>query len=168
MSKESNANIKSEDAAEGTQALRTNRDVAESGGSSPPPSAQRELETQCYECGYPTIEEKRNFKGEMLAVCVCLNPKCPDFDWICPKGEEYEDTDSTAFAESEDWAREQAHQMKMEFAAKHALVIKVEPTSHHIDKFLNDYGYAPSSHRIIRNYLEKFMRWFERNYKEEP
>uniref|UniRef100_A0A6M3M970 Uncharacterized protein n=1 Tax=viral metagenome TaxID=1070528 RepID=A0A6M3M970_9ZZZZ len=79
----------------------------------------RELQEKCLECSYEeTIEEKRDYKGELLAVAVC--PVCHFYDWMLPKDwdeEDYETLDLT-----NEWAKEESQKMLKE----HDLFYKIE------------------------------------------
>lgn len=145
---------------EGSRTLRTNRDAGELGGSNPPPSAPRQLEEVCPNCGYPTIEEVFDYNGEALAVNVCINPKDDYYNWIVPKAEQGEDGDNLT---SEPWADSHAEQMKLAFL-KTCPVFKinltVSPTQSDVDEYCKTrYSY----HGIISH----FLVWFKAKKEKE-
>lgn len=75
----------------------------------------RELQEKCLECSYDgIIEEKRDYKGELLAVAVC--PVCHCFDWILPE-DWYEKEDE----ETRDLTREWAEQESIKILKEHKL-----------------------------------------------
>ena len=67
---------------------------------------KRELQSSCNECSYEfTIEEKRDYKGELLAVSVC--PVCHAVDWMLPK-DYYENEDEETLDATQEWAKKEA------------------------------------------------------------
>jgi len=71
----------------------------------------RELQEKCHECPCEeTIEEKRDYQGELLAVSVC--PACHCYDWMLPK-EWDEENDETLNLTSE-WAKEESQKILRE------------------------------------------------------
>lgn len=72
----------------------------------------RELESQCLECDYEgTIEEKRDYKGELLAVSVC--PVCHFCNWMLPK-DWYDEEDDETLDLTNEWAKEESQKMLKE------------------------------------------------------
>lgn len=69
-------------------------------------SEERELESQCLECDYEgTIEEKRDYKGELLAVSVC--PVCHFCNWMLPK-DWYDEEDDETLDLTQEWAEKES------------------------------------------------------------
>jgi len=73
-------------------------------------SLKRELEETCPLCHAELIEEKREYKGESLAVAVC--PSCHYLDWIVPESEM--GIDAEYDLPSQAWAEEQAENVLRE------------------------------------------------------
>ncbi len=79
----------------------------------------RELQENCHDCSYEgTIEEKRDYKGELLAVSVC--PVCHSFDWMPPK--DWDEEDDEALCLTGEWAEDESQKM----LKKHKLFYKIE------------------------------------------
>ncbi len=65
----------------------------------------RELNEECNDCGYePVIEEKRDYKGEPLAVSVC--PICHCFDWMLPL--DWDEEDNETLELTGEWAEHES------------------------------------------------------------
>ncbi len=72
----------------------------------------RELLETCHDCSFEEIiEEKRDYKGELLAVSVC--PVCHCFDWILPEDWINEEDDETLELTRE-WAEQESMKMLKE------------------------------------------------------
>ena len=79
----------------------------------------RELQEKCHSCSYEkTIEEKRDYHGEWLAVSVC--PVCHTHNWTLPK--DWDEEDEETLDLTEEWAKEEAQKMLKE----HDLYYKIE------------------------------------------
>ncbi len=79
----------------------------------------RELLETCHDCSFEEIiEEKRDYKGELLAVSVC--PICHCYDWILP--EEWDEEDDETFDLTSEWAKEESQKILKE----HKLFYKIE------------------------------------------
>jgi len=79
----------------------------------------RELQEKCLECSYEgTIEEKRDYNGELLAVAVC--PVCHCYDWMLPSNWDEEDEETLDL--TKEWAKEESQKMLKE----HKLFYKIE------------------------------------------
>jgi len=79
----------------------------------------RELQEKCNECSYEgTIEEKRDYEGELLAVSVC--PVCHCYDWMLPK--EWDKEDEETLNLTSEWAKEESQKILRE----HNLFYKIE------------------------------------------
>jgi hypothetical protein len=123
----------------------------------------RVLDETCPECGFPTIEERRNFKGENLAVAACLNLKCEYFyNWEVPSkaGDVAgEIVDEDLFGESEIWAREEAEKMRNKFFKKQPFKIEVPVSERDIDRYLSEKNINIISKNYYRSILKSFVRW---------
>ncbi len=65
----------------------------------------REFQSQCSECPFEgTIEEKRDYKGELLAVAVC--PVCHFYDWMLPK--DWDEEDEETLDLTQEWAKQES------------------------------------------------------------
>ncbi len=74
-------------------------------------SEEREFYEKCHECSFEgTVEEKRDYNGELLAVAVC--PVCHFYDWMLPKDWDEED-EETLYLTTE-WAREESQKILKE------------------------------------------------------
>ncbi|MCK4784523.1 MAG: hypothetical protein KAV87_12280 [Desulfobacteraceae bacterium] len=79
----------------------------------------REFYEKCSECSFEgTIEEKRDYNGELLAVSVC--PVCHFYDWMLPKDWDEEDNETLDLTEK--WAKGESQKMLKE----HDLFYKIE------------------------------------------
>ncbi len=82
-------------------------------------SEEREFYSQCLECSYEeTIEEKRDYNGELLAVQVC--PICHFYDWTLPLN--WDGKDEEVLELTNEWAKEESQKMLKE----HNLFYKIE------------------------------------------
>ncbi len=73
----------------------------------------RELQEECHGCSYEgTIEEKRDYKGELLAVSVC--PVCHVHDWMLPK-DWYDEEDDETLDLTNEWAKEESQKILKEY-----------------------------------------------------
>ncbi len=71
----------------------------------------RELLETCHDCSFEEIiEEKRDYKGELLAVAVC--PVCHFYNWILP--EEWDEEDEETFDLTSEWAEEESQKILKE------------------------------------------------------
>ena len=71
----------------------------------------REFHEKCNECPYEgTIEEKREYEGQLLAVAVC--PVCHAFDWMLPK--EWDEEDKETLDLTREWAEQESIKMLKE------------------------------------------------------
>jgi len=124
--------------------------------------SERILEEICEKCGFPTIEEIREFKGEKLAVSVCL--RCDFCNWEVPAeaGEVETKREIEVFEESKDWAEEQAKEIKAKFLAQKPIVFRVPVTAKHVEDFLAEGRFAESTVKAYRALLLKFVRWLKK------
>jgi len=127
---------------------------------------ERVLEEVCPFCGYPTLEEKRRFKGERLAVSVCLNHLCTFFDWEIPEAWMDEYVDEELFEKSEEWAEVQAQTLKREFLSKSPVKITVTPTINHVEEYLNSRCLARSTRGSYHRILSSFLEWFNKKTRK--
>ncbi len=80
---------------------------------------EREFYVKCLECDYEgTIEEKRDYNGELLAVSVC--PICHFYDWTLPK--DWDGEDDKILDLTNEWAKEESQKILKE----HNLFYKIE------------------------------------------
>jgi len=71
----------------------------------------RELHETCNECSFEgIIEEKRDYKGELLAVAVC--PVCHCYDWMLPK--EWDEEDNETLDLTSEWAKDESQKILKE------------------------------------------------------
>lgn len=72
---------------------------------------EREFYDKCLECDCEgTVEEKRDYNGELLAVVVC--PICQFYDWMLPKDWNEEDTET--FELTNEWAMKESQKILKE------------------------------------------------------
>ncbi|MCK4698646.1 MAG: hypothetical protein KAT53_10160 [Dehalococcoidia bacterium] len=65
----------------------------------------REFYEKCNECSFEgTIEEKRDYNGELLAVSVC--PVCHGFDWMLSAN--WDEEDSETLDLTKEWAEQES------------------------------------------------------------
>jgi len=124
---------------------------------------KRKLNEFCPECGYPTIEEICDFKGEKLAVSVCLNINCDEYDWEIPSkaGEVETEEEIEIFDESCDWAEEQARKIKFKFLTQKPVVFKLSVTEQHVKDFLATKYISTTTYRSYQSLLLKFVEWLK-------
>jgi hypothetical protein len=123
--------------------------------------AERQLEERCYDCQYPTIEAERDFKGEKLAVAVCINPTCDFYNWIVPEKIRDGDVDNPLFIESDEWAKAQAKQIKAEFLTRQPFVFTITPTNDDVSRYCE--------HKVSYTYtILRFMEWFRSQAPKSP
>jgi len=121
---------------------------------------ERELEECCVDCGYPTIEAKFEFRGEMLAVCACTNPKCNSFNWILPQGAVDDKGEETPiYYESEAWARERAEEMKREYLNRKPELYWRAVADDVIERYLDSLDVLPKTRDIYKNIIKRFLVW---------
>ena len=79
----------------------------------------REFYSKCVGCDYEgTVEEKRDYNGELLAVAVC--PVCHFYDWMLPK--DWDEEDNETLDLTQEWAREESQKILKE----HNLFYRIE------------------------------------------
>jgi len=123
---------------------------------------ERLLAERCPECGWPTREEIREFRGEKLAVSCCLNPKCEFFDWETPRAcldNEGGVEDWDLFEESQMWALKKADEMKISFLSQRPVKFVVEIDEGDVDRWLKEQFISESTREAYRGVLMRFLRW---------
>lgn len=127
------------------------------------------LEEKCPICGYPNIEEKREFKGEKIAVCVCVNPLCDYYNWEISKTwmDEGGEINSKMLDESKEWAEKQAEELKHQFLTKQPLKLNVIPATNHVKEYLDSKKLSYWTRQNYFTIISHFLEWFQKKMKAE-
>jgi len=121
---------------------------------------RRELEEYCPICSFPTLEGKFDFRGEKLAVCVCLNPKCDYMNWILPKGAwDANDKETPIFYESKELAERCGEEMRRKFFLKQPVEIKPKATQKDVREFLDSLRVSSFTRQAYESLLKRFIKW---------
>jgi len=132
----------------------------------------RVLEEKCPECGWPTREEKAEYKGEELAICYCLNPRCDWFNWQLPEDLDLDSKEFDTpeywerFEKCQEWACEQAEQMKSAFLSQRPIVLRIPIAEADVDRWLEKLTLSPGTYQQYRRLLLRFLNWLREQYEE--
>ena len=132
----------------------------------------RVLEEKCPECGWPTREEKAEYKGEELAICYCLNPRCDWFNWQLPESLDIDSEDYDTpeywdrFEECQLWALKQAERMKSAFLIQKPIVLRIPISEADVDRWLETLTLSPVTRDGYRRLLLRFLNWLREQYEK--